>query len=197
MAIVTFKSGIHGLSGRIGNVIFRRCGDQTVMCRLPRTASKKRTPAQIAHQERFRVASAYGCEATADPALRARYQAHATRANRSVRQIAMRDYMHPPIVAHIDLASFLARPGDVIWIDARDDTAVSSVDVTLRKGGNAILEQGAAEAVGGLWRYTVRGPLPSDEVITVEATARDLAGNETTARRCITPPLSAEDDSVL
>ena len=100
----------------------------------------------------------------------------------------MADYLKPPVIEDIDLAAYHGRPGDVIGICARDDTQVTAVDIVLRDGAGVIKEQGPARPGGWDWRYTATHRFGPEEVITVEVTAHDRAGNATTASRLIARP---------
>jgi hypothetical protein len=76
MASVTLNPVLESISGAVGDLVFRRHGDDVVIARRP-AGDRQFTPGQVAQQERFRLATVYGRAALADPATKALYEAKA------------------------------------------------------------------------------------------------------------------------
>ncbi|MFO1497593.1 MAG: hypothetical protein U1G07_04225 [Verrucomicrobiota bacterium] len=137
-----------------------------------------RSQAQAINSARFKAAGAYAREAAAEPDANAAYEARAT-GHQNARNIAMRDFLKPPLVSAIDLGGYAGCPGDVIRVRALDDTQVTAVEVAIRTTAGFLLEQGSAQVEGaeGDWFYAAVTPVAGQTTVSVSATARDRAGN--------------------
>ena len=81
-------------SGKIGNLVFRQRPDgTTVISGAPAKSKNKPSPAQLAHRQRFKQATAYANEILADPEGSAHYQERARRSKQTPRALAVSDYM--------------------------------------------------------------------------------------------------------
>lgn len=63
----------------------------------------------------------------------------------------MGDFLKPPVVEAVNLTGCLGRVGDLTRVNASDDFEVVAVAVMIRDAADAVLEQGPAALVAGLW----------------------------------------------
>jgi hypothetical protein len=178
MAKVTYVPGSPTLSGRLGNVVYRRRNGQAEIVRPPRKPRAGWSAAQDANRDRFRIAAAYARDVLAD-SLQAEYYARLAAAmKRSGMSILIGDYLSPPTVDAISDSAYRGQRGDVIRILATDDVAVIAVHVTLRDRHGAELEQGPATEEHGVWNYAAQTTLPPGEPVTIEVIALDRPRHE-------------------
>ena len=147
--------------GRLANVVLQRNG---IMRSRPYITKRVWSENQVLHLSRFQCAKEYGRRAMADAGMSAFYQEHLSgfKRNRSafigVYQLAIMDFMKPPVIRNVRLhnTSF-SNPG-VIEISTYDDFTVTRVAVQLISADGIILEEGdAVEKVGLLeCLYSVR-----------------------------------------
>ena len=176
MAIMNSDSPLGGFSGRIGNLIVRRYNGRTVLSARPRPSSKPPTDKQLERQARFRRAAAYGRNVCADPNLRQEYERITGKLG--VYPIAVRDFLRPPEVTHVIDAEYEGNAGNQIRVYVRDDTKVAAVTVTIRNAAGEAVEHGSATEREYYWAYRAKTSVPPGTTVTIEATARDLAGNK-------------------
>ncbi|HCR89324.1 MAG TPA: hypothetical protein DIW50_02445, partial [Prolixibacteraceae bacterium] len=119
-----------GLSGRVGNIIFRRrkSDDKIFVARRPVASEEEPTEAQINVQRKFQRGIIYGKSAIADPATKALYAVKATD-GRSAFNVAVADYFNAPRIELINMDGYTGAVGSTIIITVTDDFAVSSVHV--------------------------------------------------------------------
>jgi hypothetical protein len=70
---------VQGISGKLGNVVFRTCNRKIYVSRLPKPRSTPPTAAQSVQAEKFRQAAAEAKRLLQDPQRRAYYEAMAAR----------------------------------------------------------------------------------------------------------------------
>ncbi|HEY4245823.1 MAG TPA: hypothetical protein VGM64_03140 [Lacunisphaera sp.] len=186
MAKVTLNSALQGIRGKIDNWVYRRFGDRMVIARRPEFRGEP-TPGQIAVREKFRTAAAYARGALADPVTQALYQAAAKSRGVQTFSFVMGDFLNVPEVRSIDTSGYRGQVGDNLIVGAVDDFEVVSVDVVLRDAADVVLEEGPATLVGGRWTYVVTQVVAGGSSVTIEATAKDHAGN---SGRLTLPPLT-------
>lgn len=93
MAIVVRNILLKGLQGSIGKtLVFRRCGNKTVVSLYPERSNKPPTEKQRRQRERFRRAVAYARDVVGDAGQRALYEGRVKK-GQSVFQYAMREYL--------------------------------------------------------------------------------------------------------
>lgn len=178
MAKVRRNIILDDVSGRIGEglVLRRARSGQTVLSRKP-TFSEDRvfSPAQQAHQQRFREAAAYAKQASKHQPI---YAELASKMRQPAYNVALADYMHPPEILAIDLAGYTGKAGQAIRIQARDDVKVACVSVKIVDANQRVIEQGLAiaDAVGLWWTFATHADCPTDSV-TVVVRVEDLPGN--------------------
>jgi len=95
MAKVVLHPWILEMRGTLGDLVFKKSPQgKMIVAKRPDMSNVKWTPAQKAHRQRFREASAYATEALADPKVRRRYEKRAAKANMRLRDLAISDYMN-------------------------------------------------------------------------------------------------------
>ena len=84
----------------------------------------KRSPDQLAHRERVRRAAAWARQTVTDPRQRADYGA-ACRGHQTPYNLALRDYMRPPVIESVNLESYTGKAGESVRVKATDDFEVT------------------------------------------------------------------------
>ena len=172
-----------GASGTIADLLTfrtRRSGN-VVMSAKRGASSVPATADQLAIQRRFKRGVIYAKSVLKEPTLKAYYTTLAG-PDQSAYNMALKDYMRPPVIETIDVSDYHGVAGDPILILAYDDFKVATVRVSIRNAAGAIVEQGnAVLQLNGLdWVYTatVENVVLAGTFITVIAV--DTPGNEST-----------------
>ncbi|HBL77673.1 MAG: hypothetical protein A2W90_02810 [Bacteroidetes bacterium GWF2_42_66] len=169
-----------GLSGRVGNIIFRRrkSDDKIFVARRPVASEEEPTEAQINVQRKFQRGIIYGKSAIADPATKALYAVKATD-GRSAFNVAVADYFNAPRIELINMDGYTGAVGSTIIITVTDDFAVSSVHVKIENMDGSLVEEGEAAPgssdIEWIYTATVMNESLAGDKITV--TAYDMPGN--------------------
>jgi hypothetical protein len=174
MAKIQNNVVMHGASGKLGNqIVFRQGkGGQMIVSVRP-AGGRTFNPTQLAHQDAFRKAIAYAKSAKDEDI----YLTKAQGTTLSAFNAAVADWFGKPEVLEIDITAWTGAIGDIIRVKAQDDTQVAKVHVQI-VNGIAVVEQGDAVAVDGLWwEYTTTTTIASVTTAKVKATAQDLPGN--------------------
>ncbi len=177
MAKVELNPSLMHISGRIGNLVYRRNGNGTSISTRPAPTSAPPSAAQLGVREQFAAAAAYATVSLADPVLGPRYTAAAVARGMRPRAFAVADFFSPPVVKALDLSGYHGLVGDAIAVLAVDDFEVAGVTVVLRSADQTVLEQGAAVLSEGRWRYLATTAIAVGQAITVEAVAKDRPGH--------------------
>ena len=177
MARVKLNPIIDQVQGKIGDLVFRNYGGDTVLSRLPDLSGVVPTAGQEAQRVRFRDAAFYGRVVLEDPPARAFYEEVAARRKQPLFSVIVGDYLNSPVVDAIDAAAYAGATGDPILVRAHDDVEVTAVTVTLTDDAGAELETGPAVSDGGSWRYEAQTDVPSGTAVVVTARASDRPGN--------------------
>jgi hypothetical protein len=168
---------LEGVSGKIGNqlVLKRVRGGGTILAKKPTFGADRNFSAkQLASQQAFREAAAYGTEMKQEPL----YLALAAGTAKTGYNIAMGDWLNPPQILEIDLGGWGGAAQDLIRMRVQDDVMVTGVRVEISDETGAILESGPATEAGALWwEYRVGQPLSGELRVTVSAS--DLPGHVT------------------
>ena len=101
--------------------------------------------------------------------------------------IAISDWFCAPTVLLVSVDAWTGRPGQTIRVKARDNIRVASVTIVIRDEEGNVLETGEAvssKAGNTWWKYTTKVSISMKPFPRVEATARDLAGNQNTFILC-------------
>jgi hypothetical protein len=168
MAKVTKKGVVQGLSGSIGDMVFRQIPDgSTRVSRKPDFSKRVFSQEQKEHQSRFQQAVAYAREAAKSQPI---YAELARGTAKSAYNWALSDWFKPPVIHSIKWKE------ELIQVEASDNVMVAKVHIKIIDIEGKVLEKGEArQANSGCWEYTANADG------TVEATAWDLAGNQTKA----------------
>jgi len=166
--------------GKVGDLVFKRYGDETVISRAPDTQGREWTEAQLAHREQFRQAALYGKMVLADPATRTIYEEAAEAKGKPVFSLTVADFFHLPSVDEIDLSEYAGKVGDEIGIRAHDDFQVVAVHVALSKQDGTAIESGNAvetPPASGHWVYKATVAVPTGTPVRIAVTAEDRPGH--------------------
>jgi hypothetical protein len=177
MAKATFNPWLIGVSGKSGDLVFRKHKKQTVVAQLPRKMPGPATPRQLLQREQFKSAQIYARKILSDDLQREAYLRLAKAQDRRVNKIIESDFLLPPIVDRIDLKQYTGRAGGMIRVLAHDDLEVVAVFVTIETKDGIILEGGTAAKSHDVWRYLTMTDVPEGKSLTITATAADRPGN--------------------
>jgi hypothetical protein len=170
---VKLNPAIEGMSGQLGDLVFRELRGKTVVSRKA-TITTDPTEGQIVHRERFKKAAAYGKSALADVEARSMYEEAAKRREVPVFSVAVADYFNAPTINSVDVMGYQGEIGNTINIHATDDFGVKKVYVTIKDMQGHSIESGEAvqSAPGSdLWVYkaTKQGqPLAKFQFVAVD-----------------------------
>ena len=171
---------IEGMSGKMGELVFKRYGDEVIIARAPDMSQRTFSPGQLAAQERFRKAAQYGKLALAEPASRAVYEAAAQAAGTPVFALTVADFFKAPSVDELDVSGYTGKASESIVVLAHDDFEVSGVTIQIKEAGGQTVENGAATQTppdSGRWVYVTHQAVASLTGTTITATASDRPGN--------------------
>jgi hypothetical protein len=165
MAKVINNPVVRGISGGIGNMVFRQMPNgETWVSEKQNFDKRKFSKGQKEHQSRFQQAAAYAREAAKTQPIYAQLAAGTVK---SPYNWALSDWFHPPMIRSIE------RKDGKIRINATDNVLVSKVVVRVLDAEGHVLEKGEGiRAEGDWWDYVCN---TNGKVI---AEAWDLAGNK-------------------
>ena len=179
MAKVKLNPILEQIRGQVGDLVFKRYGDEVVITRKPDMSNIVPSPAQLAHRERFRQATVYGKLVLADPDAKAFYEQAADAKGTPVLALTVADFFNAPSVDEIDLSSYHGQAGDPISVLAHDDFQVQQVQVEMSNGAGNTLESGLAvqtPPASGRWLYTASSEVAPGETVRIAVTAVDRPG---------------------
>ncbi len=179
MAKVKLNPILEQVRGQVGDLVFKRSGEDVVISRKPDFSDRQLSEAQEAVHERFRQAALYGKLVMADPEAKKLYEDAAKAKGKPMFSLTIADFFNAPSVDEIDLAGYGGQVGDPIVIRARDDFAVSAVNVALTKADGSSIESGTAvesPAGSGRWVYTATAAVPTGTDVRIAVTATDRPG---------------------
>ena len=173
---------VKGASGKFGRqIVFSQRAGKTIMSKPPlRTAPP--TTKQKEQQQKFARAATYAKNALLDPTLKEAYTLEAKkRQNVSPYNMAMTDYLRPPVITKVDTSNYTGdASGEKIIIEAGDAFKITTMKVKITAANNSTLEEGNATLVNGKWQYTTttaNATLTGTKIILI---ATDRPGNTTT-----------------
>ncbi|MBI4770527.1 MAG: hypothetical protein HY784_09005 [Chloroflexi bacterium] len=184
MAKVILNPILKKLRGQVGDLVFRRYGEQVVLSQKPERSEAPPTEGQLAARKRFRQAALYGRIALAESETRVLYEQEAKKRGQPVFSVAVADFFNPPEVYDLDVSAYGGATGDSIVIQAGDDFDVLGVEVSIFDGDGALLEGGpAAEtpADSSRWVYLATTTINPGAAVRIEVSATDRPGTATTA----------------
>ena len=143
MAKVVRNQVIQGISGGVGNLVFRQMPDgSTYVSAKPDFSHRKFSEGQKEHQSRFQRAVAYAREAAKSQPI---YGELAAGTIKSAYNFVLSDWFNPPVIHCVE------RKDGLIRVEASDNVMVARVVVTiLDKDGN-VTEKGEALKVDERW----------------------------------------------
>lgn len=155
---------IRGISGNIGELVFRQMPDgSTRISAKPDFSSRKFSKGQKNHQGRFREAAAYARQAARTQPI---YVQLAKGTVKSPYNWALSDWFHPPVIHGIERKEGLVR------VHATDNVLVAKIVVSILDEEGNVVEKGEGIKGEGDWWEVV---CASEGKIIAEAW--DLAGN--------------------
>ena len=181
MAKVKLNPVVEQVRGGIGDLIFKRYGEDVIVARKADTADRPWSEAQLASREHFRQAALYGKLMMADPAMKALYDEAAKTHGKPVFSLTIADFFNAPSVDEIDLSDYTGRAGNEIVIRASDDFEVKDVSVAMTHSDGSLIESGAAvetPARSGRWVYTATVGVPTGTPVRIAVTATDRPGHQ-------------------
>jgi hypothetical protein len=180
MAESTDNVVMHGMKGIIGRMlVFRQKGGKTFVSRKPKKTAPL-TPAQIAVNDKFQLATVYAVAAISDPAIKAEYEQMAG-TNQSAYNVAIADFFNAPEILDTDISAYTGAVGSKIKVKATDDFKVKSVKVRITNAGGALIEEGLVvpEADGLHWLFPATQSNPSLTGDPVSVSVTDMPDNVT------------------
>ena len=176
----TTESGIAGLSGRVGNLVFRITADaRTYAQQAPARTKRPGTPAQQRWRKgTFREAVAYGNAQKRDPVGIAYYEQFKVAGSfNSVYSLALADYTKPPEVRAVEVAGYRGQAGYQLRVQAHNPYGVVAVRVQILDAAGQVLEEGEATTGKDEWAYITGQTHVPGMARQVRALAFDRPGN--------------------
>jgi hypothetical protein len=181
MAKVRLNPIMLQIRGAVGDLVFKRYGDELILARNPDREGIELTEAQKAHRKRFQQAVQYARQALAEPAKLALYQARAKATGKPTISVPVGDFLNLPSVGNVDLSGYAGAAGDKISFQAEDDFSVVSAQVSITQSDGTPIESGNAMQTApnsAEWSYTATKAVAPGTHVRITATARDLPGGE-------------------
>lgn len=180
MARVKLKTdgSISGISGKVGDMVFRQRNGKTFVSKASNKTQKERTAKQQANNSNFQRAVIYAKKALADPVAKQMYKAKVGK-GKSAYNLALADFLHAPKILKVDLSGYSGKAGEVIRIEVIDDFAVKAVKLGIHRQDGTLEEEGdALQTEDNLdWTYIARITIISLVEIKIVVTATDYSGN--------------------
>ena len=174
MANVHRNISIRGLTDLLGKT---RSGQNISTSRRRYDDVPNYNGTELSHSDAMRKAATYASFASRHDA----YLARAAETGAAPYSLALTDWFGAPRVLQIDVDAWTGEIGQTIRVKARDNVSVAAVTIVIRDAQGNLLERGEAvqSAAGSAWwHYTTRTRIPMNPFPALEATARDLPGNE-------------------
>jgi len=87
----------------------------------------------------------------------------------------MQDYLHPPVIDQVDATDYSGRKGETIRMRFDDSVGIAKTRIVIRNCDGKVLERWIH--AGGVWGYVTRKNVPGAQIITIELSVTDHAGN--------------------
>ena len=174
MANVHRNISIRGLTDLLGKT---RSGQNISTARRRYDDVPDDNGTELSHSDAMRKAATYARFASRHDL----YLDRAAETGLTPYSIALTDWFGAPKVLQIDVDAWTGEVGQTIRVKARDNVSVAAVTVVIRDAQGNVLERGEAlqtEAGSAWWHYTTRSRISTTPFPAIEATARDLPGNE-------------------
>jgi hypothetical protein len=131
-----------GLSGSLGQLVFRRYGSKTIVSLKPKRSIRKQSTQQKAQRSNFAFATHYAKESLADPIMKLEYQAIAKERGTNPWAAAVADYLKPIAILDIQVGTDPSNKGVPIRICLNDPTKVKTMTLTIFNSKGQIIEAG-------------------------------------------------------
>src|SRR5437016_1233924 len=142
MANVNENLLVRGARGNVGKqFVYKKHGNNTNIARMP-SINKDAVPTEKQAQKRdlFSEAAIYAKGVVASADLKKEYEKKLT-PGKSAYNLAVRDYLKPPVVKKIDASNYKGTIGSVIVINAKDDFRVAEVQVSIHSAAGVLVEE--------------------------------------------------------
>jgi hypothetical protein len=189
MATLRLNAVTRGMSGSIGNLMFRQTYGRTIVSGKPRQ-SKKQSEQQRENRFRFKLATRWAKAQMLDAEKKAYYWRKAKKLRLpNAYTAAISDYMRKGEIKEINTKAYKGKTGDVIQLKIhKKDFAVRKVDVTLYAPDGRIIEGGLAiKKDNGLFTYKVSQTLAEKIPVRIRIQLNEHGGNEVTAEQVVEP----------
>src|SRR5579871_6167053 len=166
------------LKGKIGDLVFYELNGKPCVRSVPRREDPP-TSREKGNQSRFGAASKFGHATLRDPTQKARYSAAAAKTGSTAYNVAVSDFMHPPVITELDLTGYTGRAGQLIRIRVEEKKiGAVAVNVVIADHTQSVLEEGAArvEEDGVTWWYAAQQDIAPDQSLLITVTAKDQPG---------------------
>ncbi|MBN1995613.1 MAG: hypothetical protein JW953_23195 [Anaerolineae bacterium] len=184
MAKVKLNPVLERIRGQVGDLVFKRYGEEVIISRKPDFEDREWTAAQLTARERFRQATLYGKMVMADAGAKALYEEAAAAKGQPIFSLTIADFLNAPSIDEVDLSGYGGTAGDEIVVRASDDFAVTAVNVSLADTGGAEIESGAAVETppnSGRWVYPSTAAVAPGTTVRIGVTVTDRPGGVVTA----------------
>ena len=175
MPKVTLHGALKELRGKLGNLVFRKLKDGTIVVssappkkdrRQKKRAKAKRSPAQKAHNDQFAEAAAYGKATQIHPVYQKLAAASLTM---NAYNFAQMDWWEAPEIHHIEQVKGCIR------VRATDNIMVTRVRISVLDADGRVMEMGeAVRRRGSWWEFPIQS-----QGQTLRAEAWDMPGHVT------------------
>ena len=169
MAKVKKNAMLEGLSGRVGNLVFKQYGGQTVVCKWPEhDPNRIPTPGEARQRERIQEAAVKAKAILATEAGQAYYQAARKRLGKhSAYHTAVYDYFGEPEIMGVNLDA-----DRNLRIRVADNVGVRAVRIEW--GGETRFAESLEESPCHLWRLSLDNAETTQDMVI---SAEDWMGN--------------------
>lgn len=134
----------HGISGKLGSIVFRQKRGKTIVACAPRKSAVK-SKKQKEHQQQFKLATSFAKTVMAEPELLKCYEDFAKKLKcPSAYSAAVKDFLKKPEIKNICIDHYRGNIGDVITITPADDSKFYMCGVMI-VNADGTLEEGFAK----------------------------------------------------
>jgi hypothetical protein len=145
MATIRFNSLVKGVSGSLGNAVFRQVGNRTILSgkSIP---SKPQSEQQRENRMKFKAAALYAKAMMLDPQKKAYYLQKAKKLKLpNAYTAAITDYMRKGEIKEVDYSKYNGKAGDIIKIKVhKKHFAVNKVRVMICNNNGTTLQHALA-----------------------------------------------------
>jgi hypothetical protein len=182
MGKIRLNNALGEVDGKVGELAFVHCADGRMLVRKAPVRTAAFTASELRNQSRFTLAIAYLKGLKANPAAYAVYKQAAKIRRKRACDLAVADFLNPPVINDVDLSLYTGKVGQGIQIEAVDKFEVKDVAVTITQADGVLLEQGAAvlEESTAKWHYATQALVSAGQTVVIQVTASDHAGHAVT-----------------